>query len=121
VLLGAGCGGGSAGFPRYDAPGAGVAVPDGVAPATWAQLTAELRRVLAEYPPRRASAPPDSAASAAVLDFSTEDATLNWGLYNAGDYNQDGRRVSDSPLGQHCGEESPTGKPAPAVQPRRGH
>ena len=111
-----GCGGsaappaaldGSAGSADFEA----LAAPEGVAPDLWAELTAELARVLAESPPRGASTPPAGEAGAAQLSYFEPTSTLTWLYQNSGDYNQDGRvGVSDlTPLGQHFGEESPNG------------
>jgi len=112
--------GGAADTPavRVDEPGAlsSLAVPDGVEPALWDKLTAELSRVLAERDAaavdtggKLASAPPMGEASATVLSYNAGSATLSWRYYSHGDYNQDGLvGINDlTPLGQHYGESSP--------------
>jgi len=132
---------GASGEPAVlvDEPGAlsSLAAPEGVEPALWDMLTAELGRVLAErfadgdvdnagelsstqpltttMPLRIACTPPMGDASATVLSYSAGAATLSWRYYSHGDYNQDGLvSVSDLiPLGQHYGEGSPVGAGQP--------
>ena len=109
-----------------------AAVPRGVDAATWAQLKAELARVLAARPvaqaslladnagkhgglPHQVSTPPSGIAAAAKLVHGEVEDTLAWGYVCPGDYNQDGEvGIGDlTPLGLHFGEVSPAGAGQP--------
>jgi hypothetical protein len=99
---------------------AALPAPDGVEAGVWAELTAELRRVLVEYQPesKAISAPPEGDAGLVELSYYEPTSTLRWLYVSLGDYDQNGIvGVSDlTPLGVHFGEESPdgAGQPFPA-------
>ncbi|MBN2081213.1 hypothetical protein JW859_03285 [bacterium] len=84
--------------------------PANVDTDTYDLLKTELARVLSERGVDRfVSAPPATAASAAVLTFDGGTSTLAWGFASAGDYNQNGLvEVADlTPLGQNFNESGP--------------
>ena len=110
---------------------AAAPAPSGVDATVWAQLKAELVRVLGaraslpvipQHSPagtrallKNTSTPPAGEGSAAQLFYYPANAMLSWGYYCQGDYDQNGEvNIADlTPLAQHLGETSAGGPGTP--------
>ena len=93
------------GQPLVQAGGQVLPVPDGVDPALMQQLAAELERVLAETPPRKAQARTTEYLTP-EREVSGADVLVGWEYNHTGDYDQNGEvNVADlTPIGQHFGK-----------------